>query len=98
MREELDEIVVQLKREGVKGVSRSSVARTLLQKSLGNDAVVAEVRETMAVVWMVVMKAMSRITSEVETSLPGHLEEAYQELAESGEAPAVTGAVAADSA
>lgn len=96
MRQDLDDIVVKLKSEGVKGVSRSSVARTLLQQSLGNDAAIAEVRETMAVVWMVVMKAMARITSEVETSLPGHLEAAYLELAESGAAPAVDASVSAE--
>lgn len=90
MKDDLDQLVADLRAKGVKGVSRSSVARSLLQKALGNDAVRSEVHETLVAVWMSVQKAFSRIMNRIEGELPAYLDESYLELAEkSGEPPSV---------
>jgi hypothetical protein len=84
---ELDELVSKMRSEGIKGVSRSSVARTLIKNALKNPTTLSEVREVLAVVWMVVQKTLGRVTGEIESALPKYLEQSYLELAEkSGDA------------
>lgn len=58
----------------------SSISRMLLHKSLGDDMALSEVKESTIIIYMAVQKAMSRLTKDVATLLPGYLNEAFEEI------------------
>jgi Arc/MetJ-type ribon-helix-helix transcriptional regulator len=79
MRKQLDELVSSLRRKGVPA-NRSSVARSLLQKGLGNDATVAELQEIMANVHAVTQRALGRAVQDLGPSLKTYLQSELAEL------------------
>lgn len=78
--DDLDRMVEELRADGVKGVTRSSVARTILRQGLDQDPTGGEVREVMSAVYRATQMALSKITSEVALKLPQYLDDAVLEL------------------
>ena len=58
--DDLDAMVLQLRDQGIKGVTRSSVARTLLRQGLDQDPTGGEVREVMSNVYRATQIAMGQ--------------------------------------
>ena len=79
MREQLDAIVEDLRRKGTPA-SRSSVARSMLHKQLGNPATVAEVEEVLIQVNHVVQRAIGRAVNDLGPAMTHHLQDELQAL------------------
>jgi len=79
MREQLDGIVEGLRHKGIPA-SRSSVARSMLHKQLGNPATVAEVEEVLIQVKAVVQRAIGRAVHDLGPGLTHHLQDELQAL------------------